>query len=108
MTCRGLPRGWAAVGRTAITRSVLESSTAAAIPAIAVGPTAARHAGLREPKLGGFPQICAGCAACGCFWLNDSEEVRLDKHAMDDGPVPVGGRTRRPADVGGASVGGLM
>jgi len=35
------------------------------------------------PKLGGFPQVCAGCAACGCFWLNDSEEVRLDKHAMD-------------------------
>jgi hypothetical protein len=35
------------------------------------------------PKLDGFPQVCAGCAACGCFWLNDSEEVRLDKHAMD-------------------------
>ena len=35
------------------------------------------------PKLGGFPQVCAGCAACGCFWLNDSEEVRLDMHAMD-------------------------
>jgi hypothetical protein len=35
------------------------------------------------PKLGGFPQVCAGCAACGCFWLNDSEEVRLDKHPMD-------------------------
>src|SRR5215208_6149431 len=35
------------------------------------------------PKLGGFPQVCAGCAACGCFWLNDSAEVRLDKHAMD-------------------------
>ena len=35
------------------------------------------------PKLGGFPLVCAGCAACGCFWLNDSEEVRLDKHAMD-------------------------
>ena len=35
------------------------------------------------PKLRGFPQVCAGCAACGCFWLNDSEEVRLDKHAMD-------------------------
>ncbi|MGH3339684.1 MAG: hypothetical protein ACRDPL_12755, partial [Propionibacteriaceae bacterium] len=38
---------------------------------------------LGMPKLGGFPQVCAGCAACGCFWLNDSEEVRLDKHAMD-------------------------
>jgi hypothetical protein len=35
------------------------------------------------PKLGGFPQVCPGCAACGCLWLNDSEEVRLDKHAMD-------------------------
>ena len=35
------------------------------------------------PKLGGFPQECAGCAACGGFWLNDSEEVQLDKHAMD-------------------------
>jgi hypothetical protein len=35
------------------------------------------------PKLGGFPQVCAGCAACGCFWLNDSVEVRLDKRAMD-------------------------
>src|SRR5829696_6994444 len=63
---------------------------------------------LGMPKPGGFPQVCADCAACGCFWLNDSEEVRLDKHAMDDGPVPVGGRTRRPAEVGGASVGGLM
>jgi hypothetical protein len=38
---------------------------------------------LGMPKPGGFPQVCAGCAACGCFWLNDSEEVRLDKHAMD-------------------------
>jgi hypothetical protein len=38
---------------------------------------------LGMPKLRGFPQVCAGCAACGCFWLNDSEEVRLDKHAMD-------------------------
>ena len=38
---------------------------------------------LGMPKLGGFPQVCAGCAACGCFWLNDSQEVRLDKHAMD-------------------------
>jgi hypothetical protein len=27
------------------------------------------------PKLRGFPQVCAGCAACRCFWLNDSEEV---------------------------------
>ena len=35
------------------------------------------------PKLGGFPQVWAGCAACGCCWLNDSEKVRLDKHAMD-------------------------
>ena len=35
------------------------------------------------PKLGGFPLVCAGCAACGCFWLNDSEEVRSEKHAMD-------------------------
>jgi hypothetical protein len=35
------------------------------------------------PKRRGFPQVRAGCAACGCFWLNDSEEVRLDKHAMD-------------------------
>ena len=38
---------------------------------------------LGMPKLRGFPQVCAGCAACGCFWLNGSEEVRLDKHAMD-------------------------
>jgi hypothetical protein len=38
---------------------------------------------LGMPKRRGFPQVCAGCAACGCFWLNDSEEVRLDKHAMD-------------------------
>ena len=35
------------------------------------------------PKLGGFPQVCADCAACDGFWLNDSEEARLDKHAMD-------------------------
>jgi hypothetical protein len=35
------------------------------------------------PKLGGFPQVCAGRAACRRFWLNDSEEVRLDKHVMD-------------------------
>jgi hypothetical protein len=68
----------------ALTRSVLESSTAAAIPGIAVGPTASPACpALGMPKLGGFPQVCAGCAACGCFWLNDSEEVRLDKHAMD-------------------------
>jgi hypothetical protein len=30
-----------------------------------------------------FPQVCAGCAACRCFWLDNSEEVRLDKQAMD-------------------------
>jgi hypothetical protein len=66
----------------ALTRSVLASSTAAAAT-WDVGPTAARHAGLGMPKLGGFPQVCAGCAASGCFWLNDSEEVRLDKHAID-------------------------
>jgi hypothetical protein len=35
------------------------------------------------PEVHGFPQVGAGCAACGGFWLDDSEEVRLDKHAMD-------------------------
>ena len=83
MTCPGSPRDWAAVGRTATTRSVLQSSTAAALLGSLLGRPPPRNAGLGIPKLGGFPQVCAGCAACGCFWLNDSEEVRLDKHAMD-------------------------
>jgi hypothetical protein len=26
------------------------------------------------PKVRGFPQVCAGRAACGCFWLDDLEE----------------------------------
>ena len=82
MTCRGSPRGWADVGRTAITRSVLAASTAPAY----LGSLLDRQPGMPAvgiPKRRGFPQVRAGCAACCCFWLNDSEEVRLDRHAMD-------------------------
>jgi len=66
MSGRGSPRGWAAVGRTAITRSVLESSTAAAIPGIGVGPTAARHAGRRDAEARRFSTGMRGL--CG-LWL---------------------------------------
>jgi hypothetical protein len=68
----------------AITRSVLASSTAAAL--LGDRCWADRQPGMPAvgmPKLGGFPQVCVGCAACACSWLNDTEEVRLDKHAMD-------------------------
>ena len=75
-------RRWSAIGGRAITR--FASSTAAALPGIAVGPTASTGVpALGIPKVRGFPQVRAGGAACRCFWLDDSEEVRLDKHAMD-------------------------
>jgi hypothetical protein len=43
----------------------------------------ARHAGLRDGEGSGFPQICAGRAACRRFWLDNSEEVRLNTDSMD-------------------------
>jgi hypothetical protein len=55
-----------------------------ATPGIAAGPTAGtacRAFGI--PKVRGFPQVCAGVRPVVCFWLDGSEEVRLDKHAMD-------------------------
>jgi hypothetical protein len=82
MTCRGSPRGWAAaVGR----HNALGSESRPPPPYLGslLGRPPPGMPALGMPKLGGFPQVCAGCAACGCFWLNDSEEVRLDKHAMD-------------------------
>src|SRR4249919_1919342 len=82
MTCRGSPRGWAAVRGThnALGSGILD---AAALLGSLLGRPPPGMPALGIPKLGGFPQVCAGCAACGCFWLNDSEEVRLDKHVMD-------------------------
>jgi hypothetical protein len=50
----------------AITRSVLESSTAAAIPGIAVGPTAARRAGLRDAEA---PRFSTGMRGLCGLWL---------------------------------------
>jgi hypothetical protein len=50
----------------ALTRSVLESSTAAAIPGIAVGPTDAWHAGLRDAEARRFSTGMRGL--CG-LWL---------------------------------------
>ena len=50
----------------AITRSVLESSTAAALLGIAVGPTAARHAGRRDAEARRFSTGMGGL--CG-LWL---------------------------------------
>jgi hypothetical protein len=38
---------------------------------------------LRDTGGTGFPQVRAGCTACRRFWLDNSVEVRLDKHAMD-------------------------
>ena len=50
----------------ALTRSVPAASTAPAPPGIAVGPPPARHAGLQDAEVGGFPQVCRGL--CG-LWL---------------------------------------
>jgi hypothetical protein len=58
--------------------------TAAAIPGIAVlGRPPARRTGLWDTEA---PRFSTGsCGWCGLlsFWLDDSEEIGLDKHAMD-------------------------
>jgi hypothetical protein len=65
-------------------RSVLASSTAAAIPGIAVGPTAnTASRALGIPKVRGFPQVLRIARPAVCFWLDNSKEVRLNRHAMD-------------------------
>jgi len=48
-----------------------------------LGRPPARRAGLWDTEIHGFPQVRAGGAACCCFWLDDSEEVGLDKHGID-------------------------
>jgi hypothetical protein len=35
------------------------------------------------PKVCGFPQVYPDRAACRYFWLDNSEEVRLNTHSMD-------------------------
>jgi len=35
------------------------------------------------PEVRGFPQLCADRASCRGFWLDNTEEVRLDKYALD-------------------------
>ncbi len=46
-----------------------------------LGRSLARHAGLRD---GEGTRFSTGlCGSCGLFWLDNSKEVPLDKHAMD-------------------------
>ena len=64
--------------------SVLASSTAAAIPGIAVEPTASTASrALGIPKVRGFHRFLRIARPVVCFWLDNSEEVRLNKHAID-------------------------
>jgi hypothetical protein len=83
MTCRGSPRCWADVGRTSRGALGSESSTARPYLKSLLGRPPARHAGRRDADA---PRFSTGtCGLCGLwlFLLNDSEEVRSGKHAMD-------------------------